>query len=371
MPVGTRASVKAVSPRDLQEIGAQIVLANTYHLYLRPGHQLIAALGGLHRFMGWPGPILTDSGGFQVFSLGMGRERRRQILGRNAEAGREGSLVAIGDDGVTFTSYIDGSSHFFSPEKAIEVQEALGADIIMAFDECAPSDEDYTYARQAAQRTLRWAERCRQKWLELEALKGERLPQALFGIVQGGNFRDLRRESTQAILELDLPGIAFGGESIGYDKAMTMAILEWVHDLLPEGKPRYTMGVGEPDDFFSVVERGVDMFDCVLPTRLARNGSLLTPHGRMNINNARFRDDPLPPVEGCGCYTCKNFSRAYLRYLFKSQELLGYYLATVHNLYFAVDLARQIRQSIVEGRFAALRDEFLAGWQREASDGPH
>ncbi len=366
MPVGTKGSVKAVSPRDLEELGAQIILANTYHLYLRPGHQVVEALGGLHRFMGWDRAILTDSGGFQVFSLGIGRERRRRILGRNAEEGREGSLVAIDEDGVTFTSYIDGSTHTFTPERAVEVQEALGADIIMAFDECAPSDDDYAYARAAAQRTLRWALRCRQRWMELELAKEGRPPQALFGIVQGGNFMDLRRESTSAIVDLDLPGIAFGGESIGYNKEMTRAILEWIHDLLPEGKPRYAMGVGEPDDFFAVVERGIDMFDCVLPTRLARNGSLLTPEGRMNVTNARFRTDPAPPVEGCGCYTCRRFSRAYLRHLFKSQELLAYHLATIHNLYFAVNLAREIRRSIVNGRFKAFRDEFLARWQSRA-----
>ena len=350
MPVGTQATVKAVCPEELRRAGAQIVLANTYHLYLRPGSRTVAELGGLHRFMGWGGPILTDSGGFQVFSLSQ--------PGRG-ESGRAEGLVEVDEDGATFRSHLDGSLRRFTPELAVEVQEELGADVIMAFDECSSTAGGYDEARRGMERTHRWAERCRARWSELEAGKRDRPPQALFGIVQGGAFRDLRRASAEFVAGLALPGVAIGGESIGYSKRLTRDILEWVADLLPEGRPRYAMGVGEPDDFFAVVEGGVDMFDSVLPTRMARNGTLLTARGRLRVVNAEHAADPRPIEPGCDCYTCARFSRAYLRHLFKSQCLLAYRLATLHNLRFCLRLVGQIREAILVGTFAELRDEYL------------
>ncbi|OQY19085.1 MAG: tRNA guanosine(34) transglycosylase Tgt [Anaerolineaceae bacterium 4572_32.1] len=333
-PVGTQATVKAVSPRELRELNAKLILANTYHLYLRPGADLIARLGGLHGFMGWNGPILTDSGGFQVFSLA--------------------GLRRVDDDGVTFRSHVDGSEHRFTPEKAIAVQEQLGADIIMAFDECAePYDRNYNEA--AMTRTHAWAERCR--------AAQTRDDQALFGIVQGGVFADLRRESARFLTALDFPGYAIGGLSVGETKAEMHAMLEVTTPLLPENKPRYLMGVGSPEDLFEGVARGIDLFDCVLPTRIARNGAVFTRRGRLNMRNAQYADDPRPIEESCGCYACRNFSRAYLRHLIKTKEIFGLRLTTIHNLHFLLNLMRQIRASILEGDFIALKKEFLANWQ--------
>lgn len=331
-PVGTQASVKAVPPRDLRELGATLVLANTYHLYLRPGDERIARLGGLHRFMGWDAPILTDSGGFQVFSL---HELRK-----------------IDHDGVTFKSHLDGSLHRLTPEKSIQIQENLGADIIMALDECAPP-LDYAYNVEALTRTHAWAERCK--------AAHSRADQALFGIVQGGVFADLREQSARFLTALDLPGYAIGGLSVGETKAQTYATLELLDNLLPADKPRYLMGVGTVRDFFEAVARGVDIFDCVLPTRLARHGAALisntqyldTTAARLNMRNAQYAEDPQPVEPGCACYCCTHFTRAYIRHLLHAGEILGLYLLSIHNLHVLLNLMRHIRASILDGTFQA------------------
>jgi len=328
-PVGTQATVKTLSPDELQQLGAKLILANTYHLYLRPGAEVVARLGGLHQFMGWSGPILTDSGGFQVFSL---------------ESLRKGT-----DEGAIFRSHIDGSEHFLSPERSIEVQEQLGADIIMALDEC-PEPLDYEYNKIALARTHLWAERCLQAHT--------RPDQALFAIVQGGIFSDLRSVSARFHSSLGFPGYGIGGLSVGESKQQTWATLDCTVPLLPEDKPRYLMGVGSPEDLFEGVARGVDMFDCALPTRLARNGALFTAQGRINLRKAEFKQDPAPIEQGCACYTCRNFSRAYLQHLFKAGEILGLRLNTIHNLHFLLDVMRRIRAAILDGSFAALRADF-------------
>ncbi len=329
-PVGTQATVKAVTPAQLQEIGATLVLSNTYHLYLRPGDELVAEMGGLHRFMNWPNPILTDSGGFQVFSLAQTRK--------------------IDGDGVTFKSHIDGSTHRFTPEKSILIQQNLGADIIMAFDECSPPYER-EYSKLAMERTHAWAERC---------LKAKsRTDQALFGIVQGGVFPDLRRQSAEFISSLGFPGHAIGGLSVGETKEEMNAMLEVVNSVLPEDKPRYLMGVGSPEDLVNGVLRGVDIFDCVLPTRLARHNAAMTNTGRLNLVNAVFATDPRPIDEGCGCYTCQHYSRAYLRHLIIAKEMLAATLLSIHNLFTLLELAREMRTAILAGRFAAFAEEFF------------
>ena len=330
-PVGTQATVKALDPRDLESLGADLILSNTYHLYLRPGADLIADLGGLHRFMGWDGPILTDSGGFQVFSLA---EKRQ-----------------VSDEGVVFASHIDGSRHLFTPEMVVHVQEQLGADIIMCLDECA-EPHDRAYNEQALARTHAWAERCR-------AAQG-RSDQALFGIVQGGIFADLREASARFLADLDFPGYAIGGLSVGETKEQMYSMLDITVPSLPADKPRYLMGVGAPEDLLEGVARGVDLFDCVLPTRLARNAALFTRQGRLNIRNAQFARDARPIESGCSCYTCQHFSRAYLRHLFKAGELLAYRLATIHNVHFLLALMRDIRAALAQGRFLAFKEAFLA-----------
>lgn len=329
-PVGTLANVKTLEPRDLAEAGCHLILANTYHLYLRPGHELVKELGGLHGFMAWDGPILTDSGGFQVFSLA---DRRK-----------------VDDDGVTFRSHIDGSSHRFTPERVMEIEQALGADIAMVLDEC-PDPLDRAYNEIALDRTHRWAERC--------ATAHSRPDQALFAIVQGGIFPDLRQQSARFLAELDLPGYAVGGLAVGETKEQMYTTLDETCPALPTDKPRYLMGVGAPEDVVEAVARGIDMFDCVLPTRNARNASLLTPDGRMNLRNARFAQDPRPVQEGCTCYTCRTFSRAYLRHLFKAKEISALRLATIHNVQFMMDLMAQIRSAIQESRFDTFRHTFL------------
>ena len=333
-PVGTQATVKTVSPKELRELGASLILANTYHLYLRPGPDTIADLGGLHGFMGWDGPIMTDSGGFQVFSLAR--------------------LRAVDVTGVTFRSHLDGSEHLLTPEKAIEIQEKLGADIILCLDEC-PEPLDYDYNVQALERTHHWAERCKQAHT--------RHDQALFGIVQGGAFADLRRQSAEFITALDFPGYSIGGLSVGEPKEVMHEMLEATVSLLPEDKPRHLLGVGSPEDIFEGVDRGIDIFDCALPTRIGRNGAVFTRPGRLNLRNARYADDPAPIEEGCDCYTCRYFSRAYLRHLIMAKEILGLRLATLHNLHFMLNLMRQIREAIVAGTFAALKEEFLANYE--------
>ncbi|MBN1427370.1 MAG: tRNA guanosine(34) transglycosylase Tgt [Anaerolineae bacterium] len=331
-PVGTQATVKAVTPRDLTDLGASLILANTYHLYLRPGDDIVREMGGLHHFMGWDGPILTDSGGFQVWSLS--------------------AINKIDDDGVTFRSHIDGSLHRLTPERAIGIQQNLGADIIMCFDECAsPLDRDYN--QKALERTHRWAERCREAW-------SNRDRQALFGIVQGGIFDDLRQQSARGLVDLDFPGYAIGGLSVGESKPDMYRIIETVTPLLPTDRPRYLMGVGAIDDIIQGVSRGIDMFDCVLPTRLARHGAAMTWQGRLNLNNAVHTRDNRPIDAGCECYTCQHFSRAYLRHLFKSKEILGAILLSLHNLFVLIRLATEMRSAIIEHRFADYAAERLA-----------
>ncbi len=329
-PVGTQATVKSLTPAHLQELNANLILANTYHLYLRPGDELVAELGGLHEFMQWHGPILTDSGGFQVFSLG--------------------GINQIDADGVTFKSHVDGSMHRLTPERSIAIQENLGADIIMAFDEC-PEPYDRAYNELALTRTHAWAERC------LTAKM--RSDQALFGIVQGGVFPDLRQQSAEFIASLGFPGHAIGGLSVGETKDEMHRILEVVDAILPEDKPRYLMGVGTPEDLVNGVLRGVDIFDCVLPTRLARHKAAFGARGRINIARAEYARDPRPLVEGCTCYTCRTFSRAYLRHLVSVKEMLGSTLLSIHNLHTLLELARQIRQAILENRFARFAEAFF------------
>ena len=333
-PVGTQGTVKAMSPEELEEAGASLILANTYHLYLRPGADLVARLGGLHAFMNWRHPILTDSGGFQVFSL-------------------EG-LREVDEEGVTFRSHIDGSEHRFTPERVIELQEQLGADIVMCFDECAAPD-DRAYSEAAMKRTHRWAVRCREAH--------SRADQALFGIVQGGIYPELRERSARYLTGLDLPGYAIGGLSVGESKTQMHAMLDLVTPLLPEDRPRYLMGVGSPEDLFECVSRGIDLFDCVLPTRLARNGGLLTRGGRINLRNAQYAGQAEPVEDGCDCYTCQHYSAAYVRHLLKAGEILGLRLATIHNVRFMLRTMAEIRQSIVEGTFAALKAEFLSSYR--------
>jgi queuine tRNA-ribosyltransferase len=329
MPVGTQATVKALTPEQLHAIGAELVLANTYHLYLRPGDRTIAELGGLHTFMAWPKPILTDSGGFQVFSMR--------------------SIRKVDSDGVTFKSHLDGSTHRLTPEAAVAIQENLGADIIMALDECAPP-EDFAYCKLAMERTHAWAARSVQAH--------QRTDQALFGIVQGGVFRDLREESARYISSLRLPGNAVGGLSVGEGKPEMHAVLEWMDRGLPEDRPRYLMGVGTPADLVEAVARGMDMFDCVLPTRLARHHAALLRHGRLNLLGASFVRDSRPLDPSCKCYTCRTFSRAYLRHLIQAKEMLGATLLSIHNLSVLLGLAAEIRNAIRTGTFHALQEEF-------------
>jgi queuine tRNA-ribosyltransferase len=327
-PVGTQATIKAVTSAQLQEISASLILANTFHLYLRPGDEIVAEMGGLHRFMNWTGPILTDSGGFQVFSLAENRK--------------------VDEDGVTFKSHIDGSTHRFTPEKAIAIQENLGADIIMAFDECAPPS-DRPYNERAMARTHAWAERCRNA--------SRRTDQALFGIVQGGVFPDLREVSAQFIASLDCPGNAIGGLSVGETKEEMHSMLDIVLGILPAGKPRYLMGVGTPEDLMDGVQRGVDIFDCVLPTRLARHHAAITPTGRLNLVNAAFARDPLPIDSECVCYSCTHYSRAYLHHLINAREMLSATLLSIHNLYTLIRLMGELRQAIIEQRLNEFSNE--------------
>ena len=317
MPVGTAGTVKAMKPEEVRDMGAQIILGNTYHLYLRPGHEVVKAAGGLHKFMNWERAILTDSGGFQVFSLGAMRK--------------------ISEEGVEFRSHIDGSKHMLSPEKSMEIQNALGSDIMMAFDECAPYPADRNYVKNSLERTTRWLKRCKEYHKNTEQ-------QSLFGIMQGGMYKDLRKQSAEEIVELDLPGYAIGGLSVGEPKEIMYEVMDDCVDYLPADKPRYLMGVGSPDCLFEGVERGIDMFDCVLPTRIARHGMAMTSQGRVNIKNAKYERDFTPLDPNCDCYTCRNYSKAYLRHLFKSDEILSSMLMTTHNLHFLVNTMAGIRK---------------------------
>ena len=349
MPVGTQATVKAMTPEELKEIGVEIILSNTYHLYLRPGHELIRDMGGLHRFMHWDRPILTDSGGYQVFS--------------------HCELRQIKDEGVYFQSHLDGSKHFLSPEKAVEIQEFLGADIIMCFDECTPYPATRDYTAASMELTHRWAKRCKERLGQGSGVRGQeeknKLAPLLFGIIQGGMFHDLRKESAEAITEIGFDGYAIGGLSVGEDKMLMYEMIDAATPFLPTVKPRYLMGVGTPEDLVEAVARGIDMFDCVMPTRNARNGTLFTKHGKLGIKSARYANDPNPVEGGCGCYTCRNYSRAYLRHLFAANEILAARLGTTHNLYYYTKLMADIRDAIETDRF----QEFMEGFYRIREEG--
>ncbi|SMO38481.1 tRNA guanosine(34) transglycosylase Tgt [Melghirimyces algeriensis] len=332
MPVGTLATVKTMSPEELKELGSGIILSNTYHLFLRPGHDVVQEAGGLHRFMNWDRAILTDSGGFQVFSLA--------------------DLRQISEEGVSFRSHLNGQPLFLSPEKSMEIQNALGADVIMAFDECPPHPAERDYVKDSSDRTYRWLKRCVDSHRRKE-------DQALFGIIQGGMYRDLREESAKQITSVDLPGYAIGGLSVGEPKEMMYEALEWTVPLMPKAKPRYLMGVGSPDALVEGVIRGVDMFDCVLPTRIARNGTIMTSRGRVVVRNAKYARDFSPLDPECDCYTCRNYSRAYLRHLLKADEIFGLRLTTYHNLHFLLQLMKQVQQAIQEDRLLDFRNRFF------------
>ena len=331
MPVGTQATVKSMTPEELKEVNAQIILSNTYHLFLRPGHELVKEAGGLHSFMNWDRPILTDSGGFQVFSLGQ--------------------LRKISEEGVEFQSHLDGSKKFLSPEKAIEVENALGADIIMAFDECCPYPSTYEYTKKSMERTTRWAERCKQA-------HQRQTEQGLFGIIQGGFYKDLRKQSTEDLIKLDFPGYAIGGISVGEPKEEFLDILKYTTPLMPENKPRYLMGVGTPDYLIEAAIAGIDMCDCVLPTRIARHGTALTSQGKVVVRNGTYEHDFSKLDPECDCYTCKNYTRAYIRHLIKTNEILGIRLLSIHNIKFLTGLMDKVRIEIENDNLANFRDEF-------------
>ncbi|CAH8708478.1 tRNA guanosine(34) transglycosylase Tgt [Paenibacillus thiaminolyticus] len=341
MPVGTQATVKTMSPEELKEMNAKIILSNTYHLFLRPGHEIVREAGGLHKFMNWDRAILTDSGGFQVFSLS---EMRK-----------------IEEEGVHFRSHLNGDKLFISPEKAMEIQNALGSDIMMAFDECAPYPAEHSYVKHSLERTTRWAERC----LNSHARPHD---QALFAIIQGGMYEDLRIQSAKDLTSMDFPGYAIGGLSVGEPKPLMYEVLETTVPLLPDSKPRYLMGVGSPDALVEGSMRGIDMFDCVLPTRIARNGTTMTSQGRLVVRNAKFTRDFGPLDPNCDCYTCRNYSRAYLRHLIKADETFGLRLTTYHNLYFLLNLMRQVREAIREDRLRDFRDEFFEAYGMDRNE---
>ncbi|MEA2112657.1 MAG: tRNA guanosine(34) transglycosylase Tgt [Patescibacteria group bacterium] len=356
--VGTKATVKALTPEQIKELGAQVVLANTYHLYLQPGDELVKQAGGLHKFMNWNGPTMTDSGGFQVFSLGeaFGGSVTKIAQKTDDKAPKTkkppvDKLMDIDEEGVNFRSHIDGSKHRFTPEKSIEIQHNIGADIIFAFDECTSPQASYEYQKEALDRTHRWAERSLSQHKQLGAEK-----QSLFGIVQGGRFEDLRKESAQTISQMDFDGFGIGGS---FDKEDMYTAVGWVNQILPKEKPRHLLGIGEPEDLFGGIQNGVDLFDCVSPTRIGRNGALHTEDGRININNSKFQNDFNPIDKNCQCYVCKNYSRAYLSHLFRSKEMLAGTLASIHNLYFITTLVDRIRQSIFDNKFFEFKEEFL------------
>ncbi|HGY56398.1 MAG TPA: tRNA guanosine(34) transglycosylase Tgt [Caldithrix abyssi] len=338
MPVGTQATVKTLSPRDLDEIQTQIILSNTYHLFLRPGQDLIEEFGGLHRFMSWNKPILTDSGGYQVFSL---QELRK-----------------LDENGVHFQSHLDGSRHTFTPKSVFETQRKLGSDIMMVLDECAPYPADEAYVDKSNDLTLRWAEIARNLYETTQPLYGHR--QWLFGIVQGGTFLPIREKSARALIEMDFPGYAIGGLAVGEPQETMMEMTDFCTDLLPESKPRYLMGVGKPHDILEAIERGVDMFDCVIPTRNARNGTVFTFKGKMVLKAARFKNDRQPIDSDCRCYTCTNFSRGYLRHLYNADEILGLHLATLHNVHFYLQLVKEARNAILNNRYAEWKTKIIS-----------
>ena len=358
--VGTKSTVKALTPEQVSSLGAQAVLANTYHLYLQPGNEILKRAGGLHNFMNWHGPTFTDSGGFQAFSLGVAFNNSASKIGdRNDDIEKVDvenleKFAKVTEDGVEFKSILDGSMHFFTPEKSIEIQHDIGADIIFAFDECTSPKASYEYQKSAMERTHRWAGRS----LDYHKKNGI-AEQALFGIVQGGRFEDLRKESAKVIGGMDFDGFGIGGS---FDKEDIYTAVGWVNDILPKGKPRHLLGIGEPADLFGGIENGIDTFDCVSPTRIARNGSLYTRKGRINILNAKYTKDFTKVDEKCECYTCKHYTSAYLSHLFRSKEILGATLASIHNLYFIVNLVKEIRQSILDNKFFEFKEEFLKGY---------
>lgn len=360
--VGTKATVKSLTPEQVKRLGAQVVLANTYHLYLQPGEKLLKKAGGLHKFMNWSGPTMTDSGGFQVFSLGVAFGSKvgklakvgSEISGDEIDKGDEvGKLAKIDEDGVTFKSYKDGSEHRFTPERSIEIQQHIGADMIFVFDECTSPASPYEYQKQAMDRTHRWAKRSLDAH---HANKDAREKQGLFGIVQGGRHRDLREESARVLAEMDFDGYGIGGS---FDKDDMYTTVGWVNSILPENKPRHLLGIGEPIDLFGAVENGCDLFDCVAPTRQARNGSLYTNDGRININNAQYVEDFNPIDAECDCYTCTTYTRAYVSHLFRSQEMLAATLASIHNLRFLISLVEKMRQSITDNTFFDFKTSFI------------
>jgi len=375
--VGTKATVKALTPEQLKEIGAQVVLGNTYHLYLQPGDEIVKNAGGIGKFMNWLGPTMTDSGGFQVFSLGVayGKDLSKVIKVTNpslliperfddSDAPR---LAKIGKDGVSFKSHLDGNVHYITPEKSIQIQHNLGADIIFAFDECTSPSEDLKYQEEALDRTHAWAKRSLIEHIKLESKKkkGEYL-QVLFGIVQGGRVKSLRKHSAKEISSIEYKGKSFDGYGIGgsFAKEDMSTAVRWVNEVLPEDKPRHLLGIGEPEDLFMGIEAGVDLFDCVLPTRLGRNGTFYTKYGKININNTKFRADYNKVEENCICYTCKNYTCSYLAHLFRGKEMLAGTLASIHNLYFIINLVKDIRQSILDDNFFEFKKEFLTNYKK-------
>ncbi|MDQ3075525.1 MAG: tRNA guanosine(34) transglycosylase Tgt [bacterium] len=360
--VGTKATVKSLSSDQVREVGTQVVLGNTYHLFLQPGDEIVRDAGGIGKFMGWHGPTMTDSGGFQVFSLGAayGKDMSKVLkvtdpslmIPERFDDSDAPRLAKIGQDGVSFKSHLDGSIHYITPEKSIQIQHNLGADIIFAFDECTSPAEDLKYQQEALERTHMWAKRCLEEHVKLNIQNKV----ALFGIVQGGRDENLRKKSAEFISSLDFDGFGIGGSFAKED--MSTAV-KWVNEILPEDKPRHLLGIGEPEDLFMGIENGVDLFDCVLPTRLGRNGTIYTKKGKMIIMNTVFRNDHTPIEEDCDCYTCKNYTRAYIAHLFHGKEMLAGTLASTHNLYFIVNLVKEIRQSILEDKFFEFKQEFL------------
>lgn len=370
--VGTKATIKALTPEQVKSLGAQVVLANTYHLYLEPGEEILKQAGGLHNFMHWAGPTMTDSGGFQAFSLGaaFGKGGVSKVArgldnfdnftpegpyaDQNSQAPLASALAKVDEDGVTFKSHINGSEHRFAPERSMEIQHNIGADIMFAFDECTSPQASYEYQKEAMERTHRWAKRS----LDFHQNSGQANKQSLFGIVQGGRHQDLREESAKFIASLDFDGFGIGGS---FNKDDLSTAVGWVNKILPKDKPRHLLGIGEVEDLFNGVENGVDTFDCVMPTRMARNGTLQTAEGRLNIFNAEYKNDFTPIYQGCECYTCKNYTKAYLAHLFRSKEILANTLASIHNLYFFINLVAQMREHILAGTFKDFKKSFLSG----------
>ncbi len=363
--VGTKATVKAVAPEQVKDLGSQAVLANTYHLYLKPGSDVVRDMGGLHKFMNWSGPIFTDSGGFQVFSLGeaYGKGVSKVASGDDKvqpdkrPSGKK--LMKIDDEGVTFHSHIDGSKHRLTPEKSMQIQHDLGADIIFAFDECTSPQADYDYQKQALERTHAWAARSLAEHKTLGSSSPEGKPQALFGIVQGGRHEDLRKHSAEVIGGMDFDGFGIGGS---FNKDDMPTAVRWVCETLPKDKPRHLLGIGEPIDLFEGIENGIDTFDCVSPTRVARNSAVYTRDGRVNLSNTKYMRMDGPIIEGCACYTCQNYSLAYLSHLVRADEMLSATLLSIHNLYFITQLVADIRGSLIDGSFFSLKQDFLRGY---------